>query len=145
MKEGMHMSFENMKDLKDEVVHERACMLMYAFSQQEMKKIQSVARLTGITDCILLNPSHGENTIRNILDGTIKQGEVESIKEKAIILNQISTVRMHAFIEGLKKCRMKRPLIAVITETSIEWTLDELLKNLASERAAIQSGTFTEH
>ncbi len=118
---------------------------MYDFSQQEIKQIQSVARLTGITDYILLSPSHGENTIRNILDGEMKQGEMESIKEKAIILNQIPTTRMRAFIEGLKKCRIKRPLIAVVTETSIEWTLDELLKNLASERAAIQSGTFAEH
>lgn len=141
----MHMSFENMNDLKNEIVHERACMLMYYFSQQEMKQIQNVARMTGITDCILLGPSHGENTIRNILDGDIKQGQVEGIKDKAIILNQISTARMRAFLEGLKKCRIKRPLIAVVTPTSIEWTLDELLKNLVGERAAIQSGTFTEH
>ena len=139
------MSFEEMKDFKNEIIHERACILMYDFAQQEIKQIQSVARMTGITDCILLSPSHGENTIRNILDGEMKQGETESIKEKAIILNQIPTTRMRAFIEGLKKCRIKRPLIAVVTETSIEWTLDELLRNLASERAAIQSGTFTEH
>lgn len=139
------MSFENMKDFKNEIIHERACMLMYNFSQQEVKQIQNVARLTGITDCILLSPSHGENTIRNILDSKIEQSEIEGIKDKAIILNHISPTRMQAFIEGLKKCRIKRPLIAVVTETSIEWTLDELLKNLASERAAIKSGTFTEH
>lgn len=141
----MYMSFENMKNLKDEIVHERACMLMYYFSQQEMKQIQNVARMTGITDCILLGPSHGENTIRNILDGEIKQGEVEGIKDKAIILNQISTTRINAFIEGLKKCRIKRPLIAVVTSTSIEWTLDELLNNLVSERAAVRSGEFSGH
>lgn len=139
------MSFENMKNLKDEIVHERACMLMYYFSQQEMKQIQNVARMTGITDCILLGPSHGKNTIRNILDGEIKQGEVEGIKDKAIILNQISTTRINAFIEGLKKCRIKRPLIAVVTSTSIEWTLDELLNNLVSERAAVRSGEFSGH
>lgn len=139
------MSFENMKELKEEVVHERACMLMYYFSPQEIKQIQNVARMTGITDCVLLNPTHGENTIRDVLDGKIKQGEGEGMKEKAIILNQIATTRMHAFIEGLKKCRIKRPLIAVVTSTSIEWTLNELLENLASERAALKSGTFSEH
>lgn len=139
------MSFENMKDVENEVIHERACMLMYHFSQQEIKQIQNVARMVGITDCILLGPSQGENSIRNILDGEIKQGEGESIKEKAIILNQISNTRISAFIEGLKKCRIKRPLIAVVTATSIEWTLDELLNNLASERAAIRAGDFSEH
>ena len=141
----MIMSFENMKELKDEIVHERACMLMYYFTPQEIKQIQNVARMTGITDCVLLSPSHAGNTIRDILDGKIKQGEGEGMKEKAIILNQISTTRMHAFIEGLKKCRIKRPLIAVVTSTSIEWTLNELLENLASERAALKAGTFSEH
>lgn len=139
------MSFENIKEVKEEIVHERACMMMYYFTSQEIKQIQNVARMTGITDCILLSPIHGQSTVRDILDGQIRQGEGEGIKEKAIILNQVSATRMSAFIEGLKKCRMKRPLIAVVTSTSIEWTLNELLENLASERAAIQSGTFSEH
>ena len=139
------MSFENMKELKEEIVHERACMMMYYFTSQEIKQIQNVARMTGIADCILLNASHGQNTVRHILDGQIKQGEDESVKEKAIIFNQVSAARMSAFIEGLKKCRIKRPLIAVVTATSIEWTLNELLENLASERAALRSGDFSKH
>lgn len=137
------MSFENMKSMNQEAVHERACMLMYHFTSQEMKQIQNVARMTGITDCILLSPCHGENIIRNILNGEIAQEEAECLKEKALILNNISTARMNAFIEGLKKCRIKRPLIAVVTETSINWTLNELLQHLVNERAAVRSGDFS--
>lgn len=139
------MSFENMKETNQEVVHTRACMLMYHFTNQEMKQIQNVARMTGIMDCILLSPCHSENTIKNILDGEITQIESNPIKEKALILNGISATRMSAFIEGLKKCRIKRPLIAVVTETSINWTLNELLEHLVGERAAVTKGDFSAH
>lgn len=139
------MSFENMKSINQTGIHERACMLMYHFTSREMQQIQNVARMTGITDCILLKPCHGENKVRNILDGEIEQSEVEGLKEKAIILNHISSARMNAFIEGLKKCRIQRPLIAVVTETSINWSLNELLSNLVQERIAVRSGEFTGH
>lgn len=139
------MSFENIKSLDHENIHERACMLMYHFSNQEMKQIQNVARMTGITDCILLSPCHGDNRIKEILDGEIKQSETEGIREKAIILNHIPSIRMNAFIEGLKKCRIKRPLIAVVTETSINWSLNELLVNLVNERAMVGRGEFSGH
>ncbi len=137
------MSFENMKSMSQEAIHERSCMLMYHFTSQEMKQIQNVARMTGITDCICLSACHAENTIKNILDGEITEKETEVLKEKALILNNISTTRMNAFIEGLKKCRIKRPLIAVVTETSIHWPLKELLQHLVSERAAVRSGDFS--
>ena len=52
---------------------------------------------------------------------------------------------MNMFIDGLKKCRLRRPIIAVVTEQSIEWKLENLLVNLVNERAAVRSGEFNRH
>ena len=52
---------------------------------------------------------------------------------------------MNAFIESMKKCRIPRPLIAVVTETSIHWTIEELISNLAAERIALKNNQTTLH
>ena len=139
------MSFESMKEVSTRVFHERSCMMMHYFTPQEAKQIMNVARMTGIKDCIALNPHHGTNKIREILEDCIKEGEEETIKEKAIIFNGIPSNRVSLFIDTLKKCRIKRPLIAVVTEQSIDWTLNDLLINLSNERAAIRRGEFEGH
>lgn len=144
------MSFEKMKEMNEIALHERSCMMMYYFTPQEVKQIMNVARMTGIKDYITLKPSHGQNQIRAILDGQLKETEDETlltsaVKEKAIIFNGIPSARVSLFIDGLKKCRIRRPIIAVVTEQSIEWTLNDLLINLSNERIALKKGEFTAH
>ena len=144
------MSFENMKEMNEAILHERSCMMMYYFTPQEARQIMNVARMTGIKDCITLTPSHSQNQIRAILDNQLEETTDETVlgstvKEKAIIFNGIPSARVSLFIDGLKKCRIRRPIIAVVTEQSIEWTLNDLLINLSNERAAISRGEFVGH
>lgn len=139
------MSFEKMKDINQTAIHDRACMMLYHFTPAELKQIQSVARLTGLKDQILLSTKHSEVQIRDILDNKLSESDVECLKEKAIIFNNTPSTRMNAFIEGLKKMRIQRPLIAVVTETSIDWTLSELLMNLVQERQALRNNQFMKH
>ena len=65
--------------------------------------------------------------------------------QKAILFNNVPANRMNAFIESIKKCRIPRPLIAVVTETSIHWTIEELISNLAAERIALKNNQTTLH
>lgn len=139
------MSFENMKDMKSSGIHERSCMMMYYFTPQEARQIMNVARMTGVKDMITLKPSFGHNKIREILDNQATETEVEALKEKTIIFNGIPSNRVSLFIDGLKKCRIKRPIIAMVTDQTIDWTLADLLINLANERSSISRGEFTAH
>ena len=41
--------------------------------------------------------------------------------------------------------RMRRPLTAMVTETSIDWTLNNLIANLIEENTALSSGKSFEH
>lgn len=141
---GKKMSFEKLSDQDEKMIHERSCMILYHFSGQEVRMIQNAARLSGIRDFILLDTTKANNTLKAILDNEAESGE-EGIKEKAIIFNHVASTRMNAFIEALKKCRMKRPLMAVVTEVSIDWTLEVLIKNLIAERSAISAGNYEAH
>ncbi|MBQ8999263.1 MAG: DUF3783 domain-containing protein, partial [Clostridium sp.] len=131
------MSFEKMQDIT--YIHERSCMIAYGFSTNELKTIQTVARLAGIKDIIHITEKNAMTSIGNILDDQLSEDVGEIPKEKAIILNNVATNRMNAFIEGLKKMRISRPLIAVVTEHSINWSLRELIINLTEERMALKN------
>lgn len=41
--------------------------------------------------------------------------------------------------------RINRPFTAMVTETSIDWTLNNLIENLVQERNAMSLGETIEH
>lgn len=139
------MSFESIQNQAEKVIHERSCIMLYQFSPAELKQVQNVARLTGLRDQIILKVSDADNTLRIILDDAERQEAAGGIKEKAIIFNNIPASRMNAFIEALKKYRMSRPLMAVVTEHSINWTISELMRNLQEERSSLSAQKGTAH
>lgn len=139
------MSFEQINKLTQKVYHERAAILVYQFNSNELKQIKNVARLTGIKELIEVKVHQGENTLKEILDKTVEEGAENPLQVKVIVFNNISSMRMNAFIDALKKCRIHRPLIATVTETSINWTFNELLSNLVEEHKAVQSNQFLKH
>jgi len=56
---------------------------------------------------------------------------------RAIIMAGITRNEMHLLMSGCRRARMKPPLWATLTPVSETWTLDDLLKELASEHAAM--------
>ncbi|WP_338853689.1 DUF3783 domain-containing protein [Clostridium perfringens] len=139
------MSFERI-DISDRSEQEgRSCVILYNFGNKELKKIQNFARIMGIKDQIVLNSKNGDETIKNILEDKIEKTEGEGVKERAIIFNAIAPGKVHIFLENLKKVGIQRSLVAMVTETSINWTIDVLVKNLIAERRALRSGDMTTH
>lgn len=138
------MSFEKINRQEAEVFYEKSCIIVYYFNAQEIRQIQNAARLSGIRECLVVAPQQSGNLIKDILQGELKNTG-EGSKHKVIIFNGIQPTRMNAFIEALKKCRLARPLMAVTTETSIHWTIDELIGHLLQERKAIREGRFENH
>ena len=137
------MSFEKMQNIN--AVHERSCLIAYQFSANEIRAIQNVARLTGVKDIIVVTEKNCDTKVQDILENKLSENTNKGIKEKALIFNNIAATRMNAFIEGLKKMRVNRPLIAVVTEHSINWTLKELVINLNEERSAFKNNQQTIH
>ena len=99
--------------------------------------------ILGIKDQIILNSKNGNTIIKDVLDNNINSDCEDGRKERAIIFNAIPPAKMSMFIENLKRVRVNNVLKAVVTETSIEWTVNELLSNLLAERVAISKGDFS--
>lgn len=64
---------------------------------------------------------------------------------KAIIFNNIAQLKINGFLDSLKKMKIARPMSAVVTDTTIGWTLNKLVYNLIQERKALKSGQTLNH
>lgn len=139
------MTFKRM-DISDRREQEgRSCLLLYNFGLKELKKIQNFARIMGIKDQIVLNYKNGEETIKNILEDKFENLESDGSREKAIVFNAVSPGKIHVFLENLRKVGINKPLVSVVTETSINWTINVLLENLLAEKKALKSKDMTTH
>ena len=138
------MSFDKL-DIKDSTAREgRACILLCNLAGKDLQKVKNCAMILGVRDQIILNSKNGNTVIKDVLDNNINTECEDGRKERAIIFNAIPPAKMNIFIENLKKVRVNNVLKAVVTETSIDWTVNEVLSNLVAERIAISKGDFTD-
>ncbi|MEG0295798.1 MAG: DUF3783 domain-containing protein [Clostridium sp.] len=139
------MSFEKI-DIKDNKINEeRSCIIVCNFAGKELQFIKNYGAVFGIKDQILLNSKNGDSIVKDIIENNyIVEGEVGS-NAKAIIFNNVSPAKMNIFIENLKKVRVKNILMATVTETSREWSINTLLTNLVEERKAMNAGKTLNH
>lgn len=138
------MSFDKL-DIKDNTARDgRACILVCNIVGKDLQKVKNCAMILGIRDQIILNTKNGDTVIKDVLDNNINTECEDGRKERAIIFNSIPPAKMNIFIENLKKVRVNNVLKAVVTETSIEWTVNEVISNLVAERIAIKQGNFND-
>ena len=139
------MSFEKLNETSINNIHDRSCIIIVNANKKETNMMKNIGRLVGIRDCIFVDSKNGKTTINNILNNEISDDNEEIWTNKAVIFNNITQLKINGFLDSLKKMKIARPLSAVVTETTIDWTLNKLVYNLIQERKAIQSGTTLNH
>ncbi|MFR5266305.1 DUF3783 domain-containing protein [Clostridium sp.] len=66
--------------------------------------------------------------------------------EKILVFNAVPDVQLKLLIDLTKRAIKKKPILAVVTDTSIEWSFEQLIEHLIEEREWHKSnkkGTFT--
>ena len=139
------MSFEKLNETSINNIHDRSCVIVVNSNKKESAMIKNMGRLVGIRDFIFVDSKNGKTTIKDILDNEISNDNEEIWTNKAMIFNNITQLKINGFLDSLKKMKIARPLSAVVTETTIDWTLNKLVYNLIQERQAIQSGKTLNH
>lgn len=138
------MTFKKIDEVNNNF-HDRSCVILVDFNQKELSAINAVCRFVGIKDLIVLTGKEANTKVRDILDNNISEGEADENIEKAIVFNNIQNNKVMGFFDGLKKLKIRRPLCAMVTEVSIEWTLATLIDNLKQERIAMSKGQSIDH
>ncbi|WP_122638921.1 DUF3783 domain-containing protein [Romboutsia sp. Marseille-P6047] len=138
------MTFTKINDV-DNNTHNRDCIMIVNFNKKESTLIKNICGFIGVRDCIFLDKTNGNAIIKSILDNDISSDCEDGFVNKAVIFNNIHNKKINSFLESLKKMRINRPLTAMVTETSIDWTLNNLLYNLIEERKALSTGKDFSH
>ncbi len=139
------MSFE-LLDTKETKANEgRSCIILCNFDAKEVKTISNLAGMLGIRDKVVLSFKNGNTLVKDVINGNILNDAEEGVKDKAVIFNNIPGAKIGLFINNLKKFRLNNILKAAVTETSQEWTVNVLLKNLVAEKIAMQTGQEFDH
>ena len=139
------MSFELLDTKETKVEGGRSCIILCNFSAKEVKTLGNLAGMLGIRDKIVISYKNGNTLVKDVIENKILDDAEEGIKNKAIIFNDIPGAKIALLINNLKKFRLNNVLKATVTETSKEWTVNVLLKNLVAEKIAMQSGKDYDH
>lgn len=138
------MSFSKINDIEvDE--SKRSFIILYNFNNKEILNIKNICRLFGIKDIQILSRKNSNNKILDIINNKIEVDEQEGINHKSMIFNNVNPMKISGVVDSLKKFRMSRPLVAVVTENNINWTLNELVLNLLEEKNALNQGKVLKH
>lgn len=139
------MSFEKLNQSSISNIHDRSCMIIVNFNKKECSMIKNIGRLVGIKDFIFVDSKSGKTIIKDILNDSISDDNEEVWTNKVVIFNNITQLKINGILDSLKKMKMARPLSAVVTDTTIDWTLNKLAYNLIQERQALKSGQTLNH
>ena len=139
------MSFELLDTKETKVESGRSCVILCNFGAKEVKTLGNLAGMLGIRDKVVISYKNGNTLVKDVIDNKILDDAEDGVKNKAIIFNNIPGAKISLLINNLKKFRLNNVLKATVTETSKEWTVNVLLKNLVAEKIAMQTGKDYNH
>ena len=137
------MTFKSLKEL--DTTESRSCALLFNFNNKDLMSIKSIFRLIGISDIIILKNENLNTVIKDILEDNLLNDSEDKINSRAIIFNNIERRKISSVSDNLKRLKIQRPLLATVTETSVNWDLKNLLCNLQEEAISLNTSKISIH
>lgn len=110
-------------------------MLIYGFNEDEKANIEDIIKENKLPHYKIIEKNMVKMTIKNVLEGLkFEIYNSELPEEKAILFNNFSDEELDLAIKNFIDIGGVRPILAVITPTSIDWTFEYLLEHLIEER-----------
>ena len=111
------------------------CLLIYGFNQEEKEVLERVKDQENLGKIIEITDTMTSMTLRNLIEGPHFEVVSKTLpKEKVILFNNLSDNELENSIRALRGSLEAKPIFAVVTPTSIEWTFADLLEHLIEER-----------
>lgn len=110
-------------------------MLIYGFNEDEKANIEDIIKENKLPHYKIIEKNMVKMTIKSILEGLkFEIYNSELPEEKAILFNNYSDEELDLAIKNFIDIGGLRPILAVITPTSIDWTFEYLIEHLIEER-----------
>jgi hypothetical protein len=120
---------------------DKARILVFGFTDAEQALIDKRLSGIGVPLPVRLEKRHGSVVIGDILRGEgIGTGEFDC-RERLVLFFNLSEAGVRSMMRVFKSLEVPRPIFAVVTETSITWTLRQLMEHLIEEKRAHEDST----
>ena len=115
-------------------------MLIYGFDKDDIGVIDGLISKNSIPQYVVIENSMISMKIKDILEGSkIEIFTDKSFNERVILFNNLSDDELNISIKEVSRVLSPRPVLAVITPTSIEWDVAYLIEHLVEEREWFKS------
>ena len=123
----------------------KARILVYGFSAEEQRRIDEGLASLGAPPALKARAEQGGVALRRILAGespaAAQAPPAEGGRRDPLVLfHNISDSGVRALLGFFREAASGRPIFAVSTPTSLDWTLGELVAHLERERAMLEEG-----
>lgn len=108
-------------------------ILVYGLTEEELEKLKKTADLRVIE----ITSKMSEVKIKDILKGVKGNSEKELHKEKLVLFNNYTSNELPRVIRFIRN-RVTGGILASVTPTNREWTLEYLLEHLIEEREWVE-------
>ena len=135
-----HAKFEKVGQT-DKPLYGPRKLLLCGFPAGAQPKFQAVLGMVGLTNVpkIWIGKDNKDQLIMNLLDLEDETGAgVSSALPRAIIVGGLTEKELMRLMAVCKKTGMTNALWATLTPTSEQWTVNQLLLELAAERKELQ-------
>jgi len=117
-------------------------LLLCGFPAGAQSKFIRLLKMIGLSEMpmVWVTEDQADNRLADLVqleDGT--GAGASSELPRAIIMSGISQMELHLLMSGCRKSGMRQPLWATLTPTSETWSIQNLLKELAAEHAAMKN------
>ena len=116
----------------------KARILIYGFSEEEAARIDAALGAVGVPGAARLRATQGQVVLSEIIEHDRDGTESFDSPEALVLFFNVSEAGIRTLIPCIRNLQVRRPIFAMVTETSYGWTLAQLLEHLAEERAAVE-------
>jgi hypothetical protein len=110
-------------------------MLAYGFEDEEKVFLDNMIKELQLPPYKVVEKNMAIMTIRNIIDGPILDTYHKQLpEEKVIMFNNFTDHELDMAIKTIRSNKNIKPILAVVTPTSINWEFHYLLEHLMEER-----------
>lgn len=117
------------------------CILIYGFNEAEKETLHKIKEEEALPEYRTITDTMTLMTLRSIIDGIKLELVSKPLpEEKVIIFNNLSDNELDNAIKSIRSNLQTKPILAVVTPTSIDWTFADLLEHLIEEREFFRNG-----
>lgn len=113
-------------------------LLVWNYDPAEKARLDAVLAEIKAPPAVTIRDTQGHLTLREIIHADLDGEPVFDCREKIVLFYNIPHKGVYLLLQVFKTSDLPRPIYAVVTEHSINWSFADLVEHLVAERDAME-------